>query len=128
MPIIDNAELEKHELPGLRHRTIGGHKQGVKSMEVWSQTIAPRSATPVHRHACEEVILILSGVGTCTIDGEIHTFGPDSTLIIAPDAVHQIVNTSDEEMHLVAALGMSPVRVQSGDGAAIPLPWDAPAN
>ncbi len=97
-------------------------------MEVWSQTIAPRSATPVHRHACEEVILILSGVGVCTIDGKTHTFGPDSTLIIAPDAVHQIVNTSDEEMHLVAALGMAPVRVQSGDGAAMPLPWDAPAS
>lgn len=97
-------------------------------MEVWSQTIAPRSATPIHRHACDEVILILSGSGTCEIDGEIHSFGPDSTLIIPPNVVHQIVNTSDQEMHLVAALGMAPVRVQSGDGAAMPLPWDAPAN
>lgn len=128
MPVINNQKLEIHALPGLRHRTIGGHKQGVKSMEVWSQTIAPHAATPVHRHACDEVILILSGRGTCEIDGEIHSFGPDSTLIIPPNVVHQIVNTSDEEMHLVAALGMAPVRVENADGAAMPLPWDAPAN
>ncbi len=128
MPVIDNTQLDVHQLPGLRHRTIGGHKQGVTSMEVWSQTIAPHSATPVHRHACEEVILILSGRGTCTIDSEVHAFGPDSTLIIPSDVVHQIVNTSDAEMHLVAALGMAPVRVRGDDGRAMPLPWDAPAN
>lgn len=97
-------------------------------MEVWSQTIVPRSATPVHHHACEEVIQILSGAGTCTMDDEVYTFGPDSTLIIEPDVVHQIVNASDEEMHLVAALGMAPVRVKSGDGTAMPLPWDAPSS
>ena len=61
MPVIDNNELDILELPGLRHQTIAGHKQGVTTMEVWSQTMAPGAATPVHRHACEEVILVLSG-------------------------------------------------------------------
>lgn len=128
MPIVNNDDLETLELPGLRHQTIGGHKQGVKTMEVWLQTMAPGAATPVHRHACEEVILVLSGSGTCTVGGKAFTFGPNSTLVLEPDVVHQIVNTSDEDMRLVAALGMAPVRVKTGDGAALPVPWEAPAG
>ena len=126
MPIVNNGELETLELPGLRHQTIGGQKQGIHTMEVWLQTMAPGAATPVHCHACEEVILILSGSGTCTVGDEAFTFGPNSTLILEPDVVHQIVNTSNEEMRLVAALGMAPVRVKTADGAALPVPWEAP--
>jgi mannose-6-phosphate isomerase-like protein (cupin superfamily) len=126
MPVINNIELETLELPGLRHQTIGGRKQGVRTMEVWLQTMAPGAATPVHCHACEEVILVLSGSGTCSVGAETFTFGPNSTLILEPDVVHQIVNTSNEEMKLVAALGMAPVRVKTADGAALPLPWEAP--
>ena len=91
-------------------------------MEVWLQTLAPGAATLVHCHACEEVILVLSGSGTCTVGDETFAFGPNSTLILDPDIVHQIVNTSDEDMRLVAVLGMAPVRVKSADGAALSYP------
>ena len=128
MPIVNNAELEVLELPGIRHQTIAGHRQGVETMEMWLQTIAPGAATPVHRHACEEVILVLSGSGTCTVAGKTTTFGANSTLILEPDVVHQIVNTSDVDMTLVAALTMAPVRVKTADGQPLPVPWEAPAK
>jgi mannose-6-phosphate isomerase-like protein (cupin superfamily) len=127
MPIIHNEELSVLELPGLRHQTIAGHAQGVKTMEVWMQTMAPGTATPVHRHDCEEVILVLSGAGACTVGDRTFAFGANSTLILEPNVVHQLVNTSDEEMKLVAALGMAPVRVETSDGQPLPLPWDAPS-
>jgi hypothetical protein len=47
-------------------------------------------------------------------------------LIIEPDSVHQIVNTSAEEIRRVAALGMAPTRVESAEGEPLPVPWDAP--
>jgi len=125
MPVVDNSKVQEFALPGLRHRTVGGKDGGVKSMEVWQQTIAPGAATPVHRHACEEVIVILSGAGSLTIEGETTAFGPNSTLIIPNDVVHQIVNTSADEMHLIATLSMAPVQVRTGDGTPMPLPWDA---
>ena len=126
MQIIDNSNVEMFELPGIKHQTVGGHKQGVRSMEVWVQTIAPGASTPVHCHACEEVIVIVNGSGECTVAGKTARFGPNTTLIIEPDIVHQIVNTSTEELKLVAALGMAPVRVKTGDGEPLPVPWDAP--
>jgi quercetin dioxygenase-like cupin family protein len=100
MIIIDNAQVETFDLPGIKHQTVGGHKQGVRSMEVWMQTIAPGASTPVHCHACEEVIVILSGSGECSVAGKVTKFGPNSTLIIEPDIVHQIVNSSTEELSL----------------------------
>jgi mannose-6-phosphate isomerase-like protein (cupin superfamily) len=126
MPIVRNDELETLELPGIRHQTIGGHRQGIKTMEMWLQTMAPGAATPVHRHACEEVILVLSGSGTCTVGEQTFPFGPNSTLVLEADVVHQIVNTSKEDMKLVAALGAAPVRVRTADGQPLPVPWEAP--
>lgn len=124
--IVDNSKLETLDLPGIRHQTVAGHAQGVKTMEVWQQVMAPGAATPVHRHTCEEVVLVLSGSGTCTVGGRGFEFGPNSTLILEPDVVHQIVNTSSEDMHLVAALTMAPVRVTTEGGEPLHVPWEAP--
>lgn len=124
--IVEHSKMEALELPGLTHRTVGGHAQGLKTMEVWVQTMAPGAATPVHAHDCEEVVVVLSGSGTCTVAGETFAFGPNTTLVLQPNVVHQIVNTSSVDMNLVAALAMAPVRVTTADGQRLPLPWDAP--
>jgi mannose-6-phosphate isomerase-like protein (cupin superfamily) len=126
MPIIRNGDLPTFELPGLVHRTIAGHAQGVSSMEVWHQVMAPGAETPTHRHACEEVILILSGSGRVTVEGESSDFQANSTVIVPPDVVHQIVNTGTDDLVLVAALGTAPVRVRTASGEALPVPWQAP--
>ena len=126
MPIIRNDDLPTFELPGLLHRTIAGHTQGLSSMEVWHQVMAPGAETPIHRHACEEVILILSGSGRVIFEGESSDFQSDSTVIVPPDVVHQLVNTGDGDLVLVAALGTAPVRVRTASGEALPVPWQAP--
>jgi quercetin dioxygenase-like cupin family protein len=126
MDIVDNASVETFELPGLAHQTIGGHKHGLKSTEVWLQTIAPGAETPVHRHPCEEVIVVLSGSGECIVGDETFRFGPNSTIIVEPDLVHQLVNTSNEDMRLIATFGAAPVRVLTPDGEPMDIPWLAP--
>jgi mannose-6-phosphate isomerase-like protein (cupin superfamily) len=123
MPVINNNEVKKFSLPGLEHQTLAARGMGAEAMEVWMQTIAPGAGTPVHRHACEEVIVILCGSGQVTIEGEETEFGPNSTLIVPPDAVHQIVNSGNEDMFLIGALGATPVRVNTAGGEQIPLPW-----
>lgn len=125
MPIVRDEEIPVHELPGLIHRTVAGRAQGVTSMEVWRQVMAPGAETPVHRHACEEVILVLSGSGQLVLEGQVSAFRADATLIVPPDAVHQITNTGAEDLVLVAVLGTSPVRVRTADGDPLTLPWQA---
>ncbi len=123
MPVVENAAREKFHLPGLVHQTLAGSEHGMKTMETWMQTILPGGTTPVHRHACEEVIVILQGSGRVTIEGQDSEFGPNTTLIIPSDVVHQLANTGNEEMFLIAVLGKAPVKVCSVDGQHMPLPW-----
>jgi mannose-6-phosphate isomerase-like protein (cupin superfamily) len=124
MNVNHNAEVEVHHLPGLEHRTLAGARDGLGRFEVWRQTIAPRAATPVHRHDCEEVIVIFSGEGVCHCGERDFHFKGNDTLLIPPNAVHQIVNTGDTDLEIMATLSMSPVRVETADGEHMALPWD----
>jgi quercetin dioxygenase-like cupin family protein len=126
MPVINNTKLREFNLPGLNHRTFAGPEHGMKNLEVWGQVIEAGAATPVHCHSCEEAIVILEGSGTLTINGEETEFGANSTLIIPADAVHQIANSGDSKMVLIAALSAAPVKVRHGDNQPMPLPWQAP--
>ncbi|MGH8190270.1 MAG: cupin domain-containing protein [Rhodanobacteraceae bacterium] len=126
--MLKHSEAVTFHLPGLTHRTLAGGSEGVRTLEVWMQTLAPGAVTPTHRHGCEEVIVVLSGAGECTIDDRCIGFEAGSTLIIPMAAVHQIVNTSMENMNLIAAMGASPVLVRTADGERMPLPWDRPTT
>lgn len=82
MPVVNNDTIKHFQLPGLEHQTLAGPEHGFQTLEMWMQTIAPGSGTPIHRHACEEAIVILRGAGQCIIDGVTTDFGPNSTLQI----------------------------------------------
>ncbi len=125
MHVNHNPAVPKHNLPGLEHQTLAGKQDGLNSFEVWRQTISPNSVTPVHRHDCEEVIVILGGSGVCKFEDRELPFKADQTLVIPPNVVHQICNNGTEDLYIIATLAMSPVKVETADGAAMPLPWYA---
>ncbi len=123
MPIIDNNALKAFNLPGLHHRTLAGFEQGMKKLSVWAETIEPGAGTPVHRHDCEEAVVVLEGNGTLTVNGEDSTFGPNSTLIVPADAVHQILNSGTTRMVIIGTFSTAPVEVRDANNQAMPLPW-----
>jgi len=123
MSIIRNADLPRAQLPGIDHVTLAGSMNGLQRFSVWKQTIAPGEASPPHRHDCEEVIVVQAGRGRLLLDGAEHHFGPDTTLIVPPDVPHQLFNTGDAALEIIAVLGMTPVEVVFPDGAPLPLPW-----
>jgi mannose-6-phosphate isomerase-like protein (cupin superfamily) len=125
MHVNQHTALPKLNLPGLEHQTLACQRDGLKSFEVWRQTIGPHATTPVHCHDCEEVIVILSGQGECRFENKVLPFKADETLVIPSSVVHQICNTSDQDLNILATLAMSPVRVRTAEGAPMPLPWDA---
>lgn len=127
MTVLPHASIAALELPGLRHRTIAGPRDGLRGMEVWRQTIAPGEATPLHKHDCEEVVVILAGRGRLEVEGKFQGFERDSSLILPANIVHRIANDGAEPLELIGILGMAPVRVQTPEGERIALPWDQAA-
>lgn len=121
--VLQNALRPLAELPGIEHLTLAGGAQGLTSLSVWRQCMAPGSATPPHQHDCEEVVLVTQGSGELHIDGKVIAFGPDTTLVLPPNRPHQIFNTGTVPMTTIAAFSSSPVATFLPDGAAIALPW-----
>lgn len=123
MPVFVNSSRPVFALPGLRHRTLAAGADGLARLEVWSQSLDAGAATPPHYHDCEEVVVIHSGRGQLLTVGGTTPFGPGTTLTVPPRVVHQIVNTGDSEMTLLAVLSETPARVFTPDGGLMTLPW-----
>lgn len=88
----------------------------MRALEVWSQRIDANAATPPHRHDCEEVVVVLDGEGTLTLQGTQRRFQSGDTLILPPNEVHQIVNTGQRPLRLLGIFNMAPVRAELSDG------------
>ncbi|KAK9137130.1 hypothetical protein Sjap_007724 [Stephania japonica] len=108
---------------GLSHITVAGSLlHGLKEVEVWLQTFAPGTHTPIHRHSCEEVFVVLKGSGTLFIAESSHTkypgkpqefnIFPNSTFNIPVNDAHQVWNTNQEEdLQMLVVISRPPVKV-----------------
>lgn len=122
-PIHPHSPLTPDLLPGLSHRTLAGPEHGLTELAVWSQRVAPGAATPPHRHDCEEVVVVVAGEGTLSLEGDACRFVAGDTVIVPKNALHQIVNTGAVDLSIIAAFSMSPVHAHFPDGTRIDLPW-----
>jgi quercetin dioxygenase-like cupin family protein len=129
MNITQNIEPVPSAIPGIRHSTLAGSAQGLKQLSVWDQVLEPGAATPPHRHDCEEVVLCSAGRGLLVLEGHggetarTEPFAAGTTICIPRNAVHQIFNTGEEALRLVALFSATPVVPHLPDGTRIELPW-----
>lgn len=134
-PLVRNiSELpqDSYGRPGLSHMTVAGSLlHGMKEVEVWLQTFAPGSHTPIHRHSCEEVFLVLKGSGTLYLASNSHPKYPgdpqefpifsNSTFHIPVNDAHQIWNTNKEEdLQFLVVVSRPPVKVFIYDDWSMP--------
>ncbi|XP_062086307.1 auxin-binding protein T85 [Humulus lupulus] len=120
---ISELQQDNYGRAGLSHITIAGSiLHGLKEVEVWLQTFAPGSRTPIHRHSCEEVFVVLRGTGTVYLSSSSHlkhpgrpqefSIFPNSTFIIPVNDVHQVWNTNEhEDLQLLVIISRPPVKV-----------------
>ncbi|MBO9514556.1 MAG: cupin domain-containing protein [Variovorax sp.] len=123
MYVIEQTSPSAAAIPGVAHTTWAGHDEGVDQISIWRQTLEPGAATPPHRHECDEVVLCQAGFGELHADGEVHRFGPGSTLILPRGRDHQIFNTGAVPMETMGIFGASPVVTYLPDGRVLDLPW-----
>ncbi|CAA7388533.1 unnamed protein product [Spirodela intermedia] len=77
LPLVRNLSRKpqsNYGRHGLSHITVAGATlHGMKEvwlreiqymLEIWLQTFSPGSKTPIHKHSCEEVFVVLKGSGT----------------------------------------------------------------
>jgi quercetin dioxygenase-like cupin family protein len=123
MYVIERDAPAPAALPGIEHATWAGRHLGVSQVSIWRQRLAPQAGTPPHSHDCDEVVLCEAGHGELHVNGQVHAFGPASTLLLPRGTPHRIVNTGNTPMEITGIFGASPVATFGGDGAALVLPW-----
>ncbi|XP_019441822.1 PREDICTED: auxin-binding protein T85 [Lupinus angustifolius] len=126
IPLVRNiSEIpqDNYGRAGLSHITVAGSLlHGLKEVEVWLQTFAPGTHTPIHRHSCEEVFVVLKGSGALYLssvsDGKYpgkpqeHFIFPNSTFHIPVNDAHQLWNTNKhEDLQLLVIISRPPVKV-----------------
>lgn len=123
MIVIEQARPQPAPIPGVAHATWAGAADGLTQLSVWRQTLAPGAATSPHRHDCDEVVLCLAGRGEVHLDGQVHRFAADRTVVLPRGPVHQIFNTGATPMEIVGIFGQTPVTTRLPDGSELALPW-----
>ena len=101
MPIVDNSQApEVPWRPGYRKWDITTHEHGV-STSLSLNTAEPGTGAPLHTHAIDELIVILSGALEVRINGETHRVEKDHTLVIPPGAEHAFRVVGEENAELL---------------------------
>lgn len=123
MFIIEQQRPSETPVPGVAHATWAGAFEGLAQLSLWRQTLAPGAATPPHSHDCDEVVLCQAGWGEVHIDGVVHRFGADTTVVLPKGTVHQLFNVGTLPLEILGIFGSTPVGTRLPDGQAIDLPW-----
>lgn len=123
MYVLSSESPTPSAIPGIDHATLAGNADGLRKLSIWKQSVAPGSATPPHRHDCEEVVLCNAGSGELHIAGRVERFGADMTVVIPANADHQIISVGDVPLEFTAVFSMSPVEAHFPSGEMIELPW-----
>ncbi|XP_011079793.1 auxin-binding protein T85-like [Sesamum indicum] len=121
---ISEVEQGSFGRAGLSHATLAGAlMHGLKEVEVWFNTVAPGSGTPIHRHSCEEIFVVLKGSGTLYIapsnpdldhpgTPQEYPIFANSTFHVAGGIVHQVRNTNEhEDLQCLVAISKPPMKV-----------------
>ncbi|KAH7517170.1 hypothetical protein FEM48_Zijuj09G0034000 [Ziziphus jujuba var. spinosa] len=138
LPLVRNiSELPQNDYGrgGLSHITIAGSVlHGMNEVEVWLQTFSPGSRTPIHRHSCEEVFVVLRGSGTLYLASSSHEKFPgkpqeysifsNSTFQIPVNDAHQVWNTNeDEDLQVLVIISRPPVKVYPHSFTCLSIPF-----
>jgi quercetin dioxygenase-like cupin family protein len=103
MRVLRNEQTFEEWRPGVLTRLRASAALGAGSLcaiEQWSQ---PGLGAPLHVHPeDEELILVLAGVATVTVEGEEGRLGEGDTLVVAPAAWHGFENDGETVLHTLA--------------------------
>jgi len=123
MVVIEQPRVEPAAIPGVAHATWAGAADGLQQLSVWRQTMAPGASTPPHSHDCDEVVLCLDGAGEVHIDGAVHRFTREQTVVLPKGRLHQLFNVGANQLEIIGIFAATPVATRLPDGQAINLPW-----
>jgi quercetin dioxygenase-like cupin family protein len=100
------AILRPHELPtndrggGARTTPLVTRKCGSTSMINGITAFDPGAAIGLHKHNCEESVMVIEGQAIAEIDGVQHHLDTNDTTWIPANVPHRFINRTDKPMRI----------------------------
>lgn len=108
-----------HATPAAEMRRYPG-----SAIAVWRTTTQPATAGPVHRIDREQVVVVVEGALSVTIDDTTVEARPGDAVVLPAGAERQLRNDGPEPVvTITSAVPGSQATV--GDGDAVTVPWSA---
>ncbi len=82
-------------------RLMVGRADGAPTFAMRHYTVAPGGVTPRHQHNYEHEVIITGGHARVEYDGEFHECTTGDILLIAPNRMHQFVNSSQSDLTFI---------------------------
>ena len=103
MPIVDHNSLpETPWRPNYHKWDITRPGDGTTSSSLSRCTVGIGAGAPLHTHEADELIIILEGTLEVRLGDEVHTVGPDHTLVVPPNVLHGFTSVGPAEARLLA--------------------------
>ena len=83
----------------------------------------PGASIPLHKHNCEESVMVLNGEAIVEIDGQQHRLGTNDTTWIPAHVPHRFINASDSQAMRIfwtyASIDATRTMIATGEERAI---------
>ena len=113
MPIIHHRD---RALIQQSYRRIVTQAEGATACTVWDQTLVPGGLVPLHAHATEEAVTLLTGHLTVTLGDQTTVVDADATILIGAGVFHSLRNTTNVSARMLVFLPTAAPTIILPDG------------
>lgn len=122
--ILRPKELKTNDRGGgARTTPLVTHKCGATSMINGITAFDPGASIGLHKHNCEESVMVLDGDAIAEIDGVQYRLGANDTTWIPADVPHRFINASDSKpmriFWIYASIAATRTMISTGEERAI---------
>jgi quercetin dioxygenase-like cupin family protein len=123
MGVVRAADIPEFELMGNHMRGLATPSRGAAEVAVWRGVTEAGATTPPHTHDHEEVLVVLAGSGSASMDGEQIEVSLGDVLIVPSNKLHQLFGPPHGEP--LDAIAVMPIGTRTflPDGEELQAPW-----
>ena len=122
MPIVREPDAVPHRLHGATFHSFAAPATGSRELCAWRLEVAPGTVGAAHRVSREEVLLLLTGDLTVTLDGVTTPLAPGDVVVVPAGSQFRVDNTSGDPATAWVTTSVG-LEATMADGSTISPPW-----
>jgi quercetin dioxygenase-like cupin family protein len=104
---VPAQSMQMEGVKGVSMRIMVGRGDGAPNFAMRHFTVDPGGYTPHHSHNYEHEVFVVEGAGRIEQDGEVSEIRAGDVVFVAPNKIHQFINTGNSPMKFLCMVPVS---------------------